>query len=87
MSETSNKATRALEAIGGSTTQFATAMIGGQLFGLLYLGNDRIASLFDQRSLELLTVFASHAALVVKTVPHAFVGSHASARAFARRRL
>jgi transcriptional regulator with GAF, ATPase, and Fis domain len=38
----------------------------GDLFGLLYLGNDRIASLFDQRSLELLTVFASHASLVVK---------------------
>ena len=34
MSETGNKATRALETIGGSTTQFATAMIGGQLFGL-----------------------------------------------------
>jgi transcriptional regulator with GAF, ATPase, and Fis domain len=39
----------------------------GDLFGLLYLGNDRIASLFDERSLDLLTVFASHAALVVKS--------------------
>ncbi|MEW5848748.1 MAG: sigma 54-interacting transcriptional regulator [Myxococcota bacterium] len=44
----------------------APLMYKGELFGLLYLGNDRIASLFDERSLELLTVFASHAALVVK---------------------
>ncbi|WP_022720613.1 chemotaxis protein CheW [Rhodopseudomonas sp. B29] len=30
----SNKANRSLDTVGGSTTQFATAMIGGQLFGL-----------------------------------------------------
>ena len=34
--------------------------------GTIYLGNDRIASLFDERSLEMLTIFASHASLVVK---------------------
>ncbi|MBI5495660.1 MAG: sigma 54-interacting transcriptional regulator [Deltaproteobacteria bacterium] len=38
----------------------------GDLFGVLYLGNDRVASLFDERSLELLSVFASHASLLVK---------------------
>lgn len=38
----------------------------GDLFGILYLGNDRIASLFDGKSLELLTVFAGQASLVVK---------------------
>ena len=30
----SNKANRPLETIGGTSTQFATAIIGGQLFGL-----------------------------------------------------
>lgn len=39
---------------------------GGEPFGLLYLGNDRVANLFEQRSLELLTIYAAQAALLVK---------------------
>ncbi|MFH1809620.1 MAG: sigma 54-interacting transcriptional regulator [Pseudomonadota bacterium] len=38
----------------------------GEVFGLLYVGNDRIANLFNQTSLELLTVFAAQAALLVQ---------------------
>lgn len=44
----------------------APLMYKNELFGLLYLGNDRVASLFDQRSLELLTVLSSQASLVVR---------------------
>src|SRR5207253_1950682 len=38
----------------------------GELFGLIYVGNDRVISRFDSRSLELLTVFAAQASLLVK---------------------
>ncbi|MBS2027477.1 MAG: sigma 54-interacting transcriptional regulator [Deltaproteobacteria bacterium] len=38
----------------------------GELFGLIYVGNDRVVSRFDQRSLEMLTVFAAQASLLVK---------------------
>lgn len=38
----------------------------GELFGLLYLGNDRVASLFREGDLELLTVFASQASLLLQ---------------------
>jgi transcriptional regulator with GAF, ATPase, and Fis domain len=39
---------------------------GGNAFGLIYLGNDRVANLFEQRSLELLTIYAAQASLLVK---------------------
>lgn len=39
---------------------------GGEPFGLIYLGNDRVANLFEKRSLELLTVYAAQASLLVK---------------------
>ncbi len=38
----------------------------GDLIGLLYLGNDRIAHRFEDRSLELLSVFAAQASLLVR---------------------
>ena len=38
----------------------------GHLLGLLYLGNDRIAHRFEARSLELLTIFAAQASLIVR---------------------
>ncbi len=44
----------------------APLMKKGEVFGILYLGNDRVASLFDERSLELLTVFAAQASLLVE---------------------
>jgi transcriptional regulator with GAF, ATPase, and Fis domain len=37
----------------------------GSLLGLLYVGNDRVKNLFDQRTLEVLAVFASQASLLV----------------------
>jgi transcriptional regulator with GAF, ATPase, and Fis domain len=38
----------------------------GNLLGLLYVGNDRIAHRFEERSLELLTIFAGQASLIVR---------------------
>lgn len=39
---------------------------GGQPFGLIYLGNNRVANLFEKRTLELLTIYASQASLLVR---------------------
>jgi transcriptional regulator with GAF, ATPase, and Fis domain len=44
----------------------APLMQKGEVFGVIYLGNDRIVSLFDERSLEILTVFASQASLLLQ---------------------
>ncbi len=41
-------------------------LFGGQLLGLIYVGNDNIVNLFDDRSLEVLTVFAGQAALLIQ---------------------
>jgi transcriptional regulator with GAF, ATPase, and Fis domain len=38
----------------------------GEVFGVIYLGNDSIRNLFDARSLETLTVFASQASLLLQ---------------------
>jgi len=38
----------------------------GKLFGLIYLGNDRVASLFEERDLEILHIFASQASLLLQ---------------------
>jgi transcriptional regulator with GAF, ATPase, and Fis domain len=38
----------------------------GEVFGVIYLGNDSVRSLFDARSLETLTVFASQASLLLQ---------------------
>jgi len=39
---------------------------GGEPFGLVYLGNDRIANQFERSTLELASVYASQAALLVR---------------------
>ncbi len=44
----------------------APLMQKGEVFGVIYLGNDRVASLFDERSLEVLTVFAAQASLLLQ---------------------
>ncbi len=44
----------------------APLMQKGDVFGVFYLGNDNVVSLFDQRSLEVLTVFAAQASLLVQ---------------------
>ena len=38
----------------------------GEVFGAIYLGNDSVRNLFDDRSLETLTVFASQASLLLQ---------------------
>jgi len=38
----------------------------GEVFGVIYLGNDDVVSLFDQRALDVLTVFAAQASLLVQ---------------------
>jgi transcriptional regulator with GAF, ATPase, and Fis domain len=38
----------------------------GELFGVIYLGNDRLVNRFEPRSLELVTVFASQASLLLQ---------------------
>jgi len=37
----------------------------GKLLGLLYVGNDRVISLFDDRHLEIFTVFAAQASMIL----------------------
>ncbi len=44
----------------------APLMQKGDAFGVIYLGNDSVVSLFDERSLEVLTVFAAQASLLVQ---------------------
>ncbi|MCX7957890.1 MAG: GAF domain-containing protein, partial [Deltaproteobacteria bacterium] len=42
----------------------------GNILGLIYLGNDNIANLFDQNSLEVITIFASQVTLLLKSALH-----------------
>jgi transcriptional regulator with GAF, ATPase, and Fis domain len=41
-------------------------MIRGSLFGVLYLGNDNVVNLFQETSLEVLSVFAAQASLLIQ---------------------
>ena len=38
----------------------------GELFGLIYLGSNRVVNLFEQRMLDVVTVFASQASLLIR---------------------
>ena len=40
-------------------------LFGGQLYGLIYVGNDNVVNLFDAAALDVLTVFAGQAALLI----------------------
>jgi transcriptional regulator with GAF, ATPase, and Fis domain len=44
----------------------APLMQKGDVFGVIYLGNDNVVSLFDEKALEALTVFAAQASLLVE---------------------
>jgi transcriptional regulator with GAF, ATPase, and Fis domain len=44
----------------------APLMQKGDVFGVIYVGNDNVVSLFDDRALEVLTVFAGQASLLVQ---------------------
>jgi transcriptional regulator with GAF, ATPase, and Fis domain len=39
----------------------------GQLLGLLYVGNDNVVNLFEERSLDVLSIFASQASLILQS--------------------
>jgi transcriptional regulator with GAF, ATPase, and Fis domain len=38
----------------------------GEVFGLLYVGNDRVTARFDERALALVTIYAAQASLIVR---------------------
>ena len=42
----------------------------GELFGAIYVGNNSVANLFDDTSLELLTIFCGQASLLVQNAMH-----------------
>jgi transcriptional regulator with GAF, ATPase, and Fis domain len=44
----------------------APLMHKGELFGLIYLGNDRLVNRFDQKALDTLTIFSSQASLLIQ---------------------
>ena len=44
----------------------APLMERGNLFGLIYVGNDSVVNLFEEHSLDLLTIFAAQASLLVR---------------------
>jgi transcriptional regulator with GAF, ATPase, and Fis domain len=44
----------------------APLMQKGEVFGVIYLGNDNVVSLFDERALEVLAPFAAQASLLVQ---------------------
>jgi transcriptional regulator with GAF, ATPase, and Fis domain len=44
----------------------APLMHKGELFGLIYLGNDRLVNRFDQKALDTLTIFAAQASLLIQ---------------------
>ena len=44
----------------------APLMQKGEVFGVIYLGNDNVVSLFDDRALEALTVFGAQASLLLQ---------------------
>ncbi len=44
----------------------APLMHKGELFGLIYLGNDRLVNRFDQKALDTLTIFSAQASLLLQ---------------------
>ena len=44
----------------------APLMHKGEVFGLLYLGNDRLINRFEQKSLDTLTIFSAQASLILQ---------------------
>jgi len=48
-----------------SSVMCAPLIAGGDMLGILYLGNDRITHVFEPRSLDILSVFAAQASLIL----------------------
>ncbi|MEM8610074.1 MAG: sigma 54-interacting transcriptional regulator [Myxococcota bacterium] len=49
-----------------SSVMVAPLIAQGQLLGLIYVGNDNVVNLFEQSSLDILTVFAGQASLIMQ---------------------
>ncbi|KPK15261.1 MAG: Fis family transcriptional regulator [Myxococcales bacterium SG8_38] len=49
-----------------SSVMVAPLIAQGQLLGLIYVGNDNVVNLFEQSSLQILTVFAGQASLILQ---------------------
>ena len=49
-----------------SSVMVAPLIAQGQLLGLIYVGNDNVVNLFEQSSLDILTVFAGQASLILQ---------------------
>lgn len=49
-----------------SSVLCAPLIAGGDLLGLLYLGNDRVTNLFEPRVLDVIAIFAAQAALILQ---------------------
>ncbi|HSN84530.1 MAG TPA: sigma 54-interacting transcriptional regulator [Polyangiales bacterium] len=49
-----------------SSVMVAPLIAQGQLLGLIYVGNDNVVNLFEQSSLQILTVFAGQASLIMQ---------------------
>ena len=49
-----------------SSVMCAPLLAQGQLLGLIYVGNDSVRGLFEERSLDVLTIFASQASLLLQ---------------------
>jgi transcriptional regulator with GAF, ATPase, and Fis domain len=45
----------------------APLIVQGQLLGLLYVGNDNVVNLFEERSLDVLTIFSAQASLILQS--------------------
>lgn len=50
-----------------SSVMCAPLMAQGQMLGLIYVGNNNVVSLFDESSLDILTVFAAQGALILQS--------------------
>ena len=44
----------------------APLMSQGEMLGILYVGNDNVVNLFEERSLDVLTIFAGQASLILQ---------------------
>ncbi|MGB5810321.1 MAG: sigma 54-interacting transcriptional regulator [Polyangiales bacterium] len=49
-----------------SSVMVAPLIAQGQLLGLIYVGNDNVVNLFEQASLDILTIFAGQASLILQ---------------------
>src|SRR6185369_11490054 len=66
MSDEAFKGSESVMHLRLSSVLCAPLIAGGDLLGILYLGNDRVADLFEPRAVDVLAVFAAQAALILQ---------------------